>query len=142
MNAEPMSDNMPEERPPILQVFRIVRERWIIVLIAAIVCGGVSGLVARSKPKEYTATSELLFRQSPLSNAVLGTQVLIGAVCGMASSLPVVGEVYDQGGVDSSRAVALRSRRGNPACRARRRNGAGCCRWSSRGNRSSETRSR
>lgn len=76
MNAQPMADNLPEERPPILQVLRIVRERWIIVLIAAIVCGGVSGLVARSKPKEYTATSELLFRQSPLSNAVLGTQVL------------------------------------------------------------------
>jgi capsular exopolysaccharide synthesis family protein len=63
-----------------MQALRVVRERWIIVLVAALICGGVAGLVARSQPKEYSATSQLLFRASPLSNAVLGTQVISGSI--------------------------------------------------------------
>jgi polysaccharide biosynthesis transport protein len=112
VNTLPPPSLAPEERAPIAQALRVVRERWLIVVIAALVCGGVSGLVSRSKPKEYSATSALLFRASPLGNAVLGTQVLPGSVDPQRDSATNQGLVHS---LEVANAVAGSLKLGIPA---------------------------
>jgi len=65
----------PREAPALLRALNLLRERWWVVALAALVCAGAALAVSLSKEKQYDASSQLLFRKSGLSNAVTGTSV-------------------------------------------------------------------
>lgn len=64
-----------EESSAFLNAWRVLRERWWIVALAAIICFAAALGKALTSTKQYEATSKLLLRKSSLSTAVLGTDV-------------------------------------------------------------------
>ena len=52
--------------PGLVRALRILRERWWIVLATTVACVAVTFLWSKAQTKEYTATSQLIFRQNNL----------------------------------------------------------------------------
>jgi capsular exopolysaccharide synthesis family protein len=65
-----MSD---QQAPGVVQALRVLRERWWVIVLAALVCTGTALAFSLSAEKEYTATSKLLFRESNLPEQVGGS---------------------------------------------------------------------
>ncbi len=59
---------------------RIVGERWWVILLATVICGGAALGQALTATKQYEATAKLLLRKSSLSTAVVGTDVFPSSI--------------------------------------------------------------
>src|SRR5579875_3315496 len=70
-----MSDRLKGDAQALRALQLLKRRWWVIVLIAVIGAGAAYGLAER-KPKEYSATSALLFQNSELDQRLFGTQVI------------------------------------------------------------------
>ncbi len=62
----------PEDVPGLVRAARVLRERWWIVAICAVVCLGVAVAYLERQPKEYTATSKLQFTANSIPSQVAG----------------------------------------------------------------------
>lgn len=62
----------PVDVPGLVQALRVLRERWWIVLICAVVSLGVAVLYLERQPKQYTATAKLQFTASSIPSQVAG----------------------------------------------------------------------
>lgn len=100
-----------EESPAIVNAFRVLKERWYCIAAAVIVCVAAAAIHDITAQKQYEATSSLLFRDSPLGNAVFGTDVFGGSVdpardaatnVALVKSLPVAGRVKRETGFAGS----------------------------------------
>lgn len=60
------------ETPGLINAFRVLRERWWVVLIASVTCTLVSLVLTLRATNEYTATAKLLFAQNQLITEVGG----------------------------------------------------------------------
>jgi Mrp family chromosome partitioning ATPase len=58
-----------------LRLLRVLRERWWIVALSALVCTLTALAVSLSSPKEYEASASLLFRNPGFSDALFGSDV-------------------------------------------------------------------
>jgi polysaccharide biosynthesis transport protein len=65
----------PDEEAPLVHALRVLRERWKVLVAALVLCVGAAAAISFTATKEYQATSELLFREDTLSNAILETDV-------------------------------------------------------------------
>src|SRR2546421_8609022 len=79
MNAD-VADATTEERSSLVHALRVLRDRWFIVVIAAVLCGGIPLVASVSSTKKYEATSKLIFRPNQLGAAVLNTTLPGGSV--------------------------------------------------------------
>jgi polysaccharide biosynthesis transport protein len=61
-----------EETPGLIRTLRVLRERWLVIAICAIVAAGVALAYAEHKPNQYTATSSLQFTTNSLPDQVAG----------------------------------------------------------------------
>lgn len=61
-----------------LHVLRLLRRRWWIIALCAIVGTSVALASALSQPKQYQATAKLLFRDTALAQTFFGSQTLGG----------------------------------------------------------------
>src|ERR1700760_2528530 len=61
------------ETPGIINALRVLRERWLVVVVAIVVCVGISLVLTLKETKQYTATAKLLFTQNQLLTEVGGT---------------------------------------------------------------------
>jgi polysaccharide biosynthesis transport protein len=64
--------SIPTDVPGLVQAMRVLRERWWIVLICAVVSLGVALLYLERQPKRYTATAKLQFTASSIPSQVAG----------------------------------------------------------------------
>jgi capsular exopolysaccharide synthesis family protein len=62
-----------DEQPGIIRALRVLRERWWIVAVAAVVCVAASVAITVTSVKQYQATAKLLFKDSGLEAAVGGS---------------------------------------------------------------------
>jgi Mrp family chromosome partitioning ATPase len=58
-----------------LRLLRVLRERWWIVALSALVCTGVALAISLTSPKQYEAAASLLFRDPGFSEALFGSDV-------------------------------------------------------------------
>lgn len=73
MAAEPReASDAPEDVPGLVRAARVLRERWWIVAICAVVCVAVSVAYLERQPKQYTATSKLQFTANSIPSQVAG----------------------------------------------------------------------
>jgi polysaccharide biosynthesis transport protein len=63
----------PAETPGLIRAIDVLRERWWVVLVAAVTCVGISLVLTLRATKEYTATAKLRFGQNALMTEVGGT---------------------------------------------------------------------
>lgn len=61
-----------EEVPGVVRALRVLRDRWWVVVLSALVCIGAALAVSLRAPKSYKATSKVLFRDPGLTTAVSG----------------------------------------------------------------------
>lgn len=73
MAAEQNFDKTEDSQ--LVNLARIVRERWWLVALTTVACLGVALVVSVTSDDEYEATSRLLFRTSGLGTAVTGAPV-------------------------------------------------------------------
>lgn len=69
----------PEEQSQLVNLWRVVKERWWVVLLTALLCTGAALAIALTTSDSYEATARLLFRDPGLSGAVSGTAVNVGS---------------------------------------------------------------
>ena len=74
---EPLAE---EQSSAFLNARRIVRERWWVILLATLICGGAALGQALTSTKQYESTAKLLLRKSSLSTAVVGTDVFPSSI--------------------------------------------------------------
>jgi polysaccharide biosynthesis transport protein len=72
MDVEHRAEDPAHEQPGLVRTLRILRERWVIIVGAAVVAAVVAFAYSSSRPKEYTATSKLLFAPNQLAQQVSG----------------------------------------------------------------------
>ena len=72
MSVDRAAADAAEETPGLVRTLRILRERWMIIVGTTIVAAVVAGAYSSTRPKEYTATSKLLFRTNTLAQQVGG----------------------------------------------------------------------
>jgi polysaccharide biosynthesis transport protein len=72
MDVEHRAEDPAHEQPGLVRTLRILRERWVIIVGAAVVAAVVAFAYSSSRPKEYTATSKLLFAPNALAEQVSG----------------------------------------------------------------------
>ena len=65
----------PERTSAFVNTLRVVRERWWIVVLAALACGGAALAYSLQQTKEYEATARLLFRNPQFGAAIGGADV-------------------------------------------------------------------
>ena len=111
MNAD-FADRSTEERTPLVHALRVLRDRWFIVVIAVVLCTGITTAVSVSSTKKYQATSELLFRPNQLGTAVLNTPVVNNSVDPQRDSSTNQGLVHS---LEVAQAVEKTLRLGLPA---------------------------
>ncbi len=70
-----MFDRLAGERDGTWVITALRRRWWVIVLVAAISAAGAH-VLANQQPKKYSATSALLFLNTPLSQELLGKQII------------------------------------------------------------------
>jgi succinoglycan biosynthesis transport protein ExoP len=58
--------------PGLVQAMRVLRERWWVVLVCAVVSLGVALVYLERQPKQYTATAKLQFTASSIPSQVAG----------------------------------------------------------------------
>lgn len=58
----------------LLAAVRVLRERWWVILVSAVVCTGVALVIAARQPKQYRATTTLLIQTSNLASLIDPTQ--------------------------------------------------------------------
>ena len=73
MSARQAAKAGGSETPGLINALRVLRERWFVVVIAIVVCVGVSAVLTLKATKQYTATAKLLFTQNQLLTEVGGT---------------------------------------------------------------------
>lgn len=69
-----------EQSSAFLNARRIVRERWWVILLATLICGGAALGQALTATNQYDATAKLLLRKSSLSTAVIGTDIFPSSI--------------------------------------------------------------
>ncbi len=72
MDVDRHADDAAHEQPGLVRTLRILRERWVIIVGTTIVAAVVAGAYSSTRPKEYTATSKLLFAPNTLAQQVGG----------------------------------------------------------------------
>lgn len=73
MSAAPAPKAGGSETPGLINALRVLRERWLLVVVAIVVCVGVSLVLTLKATKQYTGTAKLLFTQNQLITEVGGT---------------------------------------------------------------------
>jgi succinoglycan biosynthesis transport protein ExoP len=61
--------------PGLVRTLRILRERWWVIALATVACVAVAFVWSKAQTKEYTAVSELLFRQNNLVEQAGGVSI-------------------------------------------------------------------
>jgi succinoglycan biosynthesis transport protein ExoP len=72
MSLDRVGPDPGTETPGLVRTLRILRERWMIIVGTTIVAAVVAGAYSSTRPKEYTATSKLLFAPNTLAQQVGG----------------------------------------------------------------------
>jgi capsular exopolysaccharide synthesis family protein len=62
----------PDQESQLVTLWRVVRERWRVVVATAVLCVAATLIVSLTSDKAYDATSRLVFRDSGLGSAVTG----------------------------------------------------------------------
>lgn len=57
----------------IVRFVRVLAQRWVVVVVAAVLIGGLSYSYSNAQRKEYTATASLLFRDSEFDQKLFGS---------------------------------------------------------------------
>jgi len=66
---------IPERTSAFVNALRVLRERWWIVVLAALACGGAATAYSLRQTKEYEATARLVFRNPQFGAAIGGADV-------------------------------------------------------------------
>ena len=75
MSVDPPVTVQAQRPSAFLRLLRVLRERWWIVALSALVCTLTALAVSLSSPKEYEASASLLFRNPGFSDALFGSDV-------------------------------------------------------------------
>jgi polysaccharide biosynthesis transport protein len=59
----------------LLRFARVLRERWWLIALTTLICGGVALAVSLNQSKKYDASASLLFRNPGFSSALFGSSV-------------------------------------------------------------------
>lgn len=70
-----MSDRLKSDAQA-LRALQLLKRRWWVIVLLAVVSAGAAYALAQRKPKQYSATAALLFQNSQLDQALFGTQVI------------------------------------------------------------------
>jgi succinoglycan biosynthesis transport protein ExoP len=65
-------DTEPTETPGLVRALRVVRERWLVIALCAIVAAGAAFAYVEHKANQYTATASLQFTANSLPSQVAG----------------------------------------------------------------------
>ena len=69
----------PDRSRDIESVFRVIRDRWILIFACVVVLGGIALIVSQQTDKKYTATAKLLFRDPGFDQNLFGATVFPGS---------------------------------------------------------------
>jgi succinoglycan biosynthesis transport protein ExoP len=72
--SSPAGTEVSSERSALIEALRVVRERWWLILVALVVCFGITLVLAARATKQYSATASLLVRPSNLPALIDPTQ--------------------------------------------------------------------
>ncbi|MDQ6750408.1 MAG: polysaccharide biosynthesis tyrosine autokinase [Actinomycetota bacterium] len=71
---------LDEDSSALVGAWRVLRERWWIVVVTVLACLALSVALSLTTAKQYESTSKVLLRKSPLNSAAFGTDIFPSSV--------------------------------------------------------------